>query len=50
MADNSNITTTEIAEMLNISRRAVAKQIAKLKEQNIIKRIGADKGGHWEVL
>ena len=50
MTDNSDITTTEIASKLNISRRAVAKQIAKLKEQNIIKRIGPDKGGYWEVI
>lgn len=39
-----------MAENLGISRRAVAKQIAKLQENNIIRRIGADKGGYWEIV
>ena len=47
---NSGITTQEMADSLGISRRAVAKQIAALQEKNIIRRIGADKGGHWEVI
>jgi hypothetical protein len=28
----------------------VAKQIAILKEENIIHRVGPDKGGRWEVM
>ena len=47
---NPYITTTEMAENLKISRRAIAKQIANLKENNQIRRIGPDKGGHWEVI
>jgi len=35
---------------LNISRRAIAKQIAKLKEKGKLRRIGSDKGGHWKIL
>lgn len=49
MKQNKNITISDIAKRLNISTRAVEKQIAKLKKQNIIKRIGPDKGGYWEV-
>jgi ATP-dependent DNA helicase RecG len=40
----------EIATRLGISKRAVEKQIAKLREQGRIRRVGPDKGGHWEVL
>ena len=47
---NPYITTTEMAENLKISRRAIAKQIANLKENNKIHRIGPDNGGHWEVI
>ena len=47
---NPYITTTEIAETLGISRRAITKQIANLKENNQIRRIGPDKGGHWEII
>jgi ATP-dependent DNA helicase RecG len=48
--DNRFITTSEMAYLLNRSRSAIAKQIAKLKENNELKRIGPDKGGHWEIV
>ncbi|MBP3709112.1 MAG: HTH domain-containing protein [Treponema sp.] len=44
------ITTQAMADKIGISRRAVAKQIAILQEKNIIRRIGGDKGGYWEVM
>ena len=37
-----------MAYLLNMSRSAIAKQIASLKEENKLKRIGPDKGGYWE--
>ena len=49
IAKNGSITTTEMAEIIGISRRAVAKQIAKLKKEGIIKRVGSTKSGIWEV-
>ncbi|MHC1755806.1 MAG: HTH domain-containing protein [Methanosarcina sp.] len=39
----------ELAEILEISSRAVEKQIANLKYKGLLKRIGPDKGGYWEV-
>jgi ATP-dependent DNA helicase RecG len=36
--------------MLGISPRAVEKQIARLREEGRVRRIGPDKGGHWEVV
>lgn len=47
---NAGITTQQMADHLGISRRAVAKAIAKLQAENLIRRIGPDKGGHWEIL
>ncbi len=49
MRENNKITTTEIADILGISRRAVAKQIEKLKNEGKLRRIGPAKGGHWEA-
>lgn len=46
---DGSITTTEMAEIIGISRRAVAKQIAKLKKEGIIKRVGSTKSGIWVV-
>lgn len=47
---NSKITTQKMADELGITRRAVAKQIAMLQAKNIIRRVGPDKGGHWEIV
>jgi predicted HTH transcriptional regulator len=47
---NAHITIKELAEQLNISTRAVEKNISKLKAENRVERIGSDKGGHWKVI
>ena len=46
---NSYITTQEMAELIGIDRSNVARAIKKLQSQGILRRIGPDKGGHWEV-
>ena len=40
----------EVAERLDITPRAVEKQIAKMRNEGRIRRIGPDRGGHWEVI
>ena len=35
---------------IDMSARGVEKQIRKLREAGIIKRIGADFGGYWEII
>lgn len=47
---NPNVTTSEMVLTLGISERAVFKQIKLLKEANRIRRVGPDKGGHWEII
>lgn len=50
MKENPSVTINELALMLSISDRAVSKHLKKLQEQGIIKRVGADRGGYWEVI
>lgn len=50
MTENPKITAAQIAERLGITTRAVEKQIAKLRTKEIIKRVGPNKGGHWEII
>ena len=52
MTINSNPSATlfEIHEMTQLSVSGVRKIIDRLREQGVIKRIGPDKGGHWELL
>ena len=40
----------ELAQRIGISPRAVEKQIAKLRQEGRLRRIGPAKGGHWEIL
>ena len=35
---------------MGISHRKVQENIQKLKEMNKLKRVGPDKGGHWEIV
>jgi ATP-dependent DNA helicase RecG len=43
------ISAAEIAMEIDMSSRGVEKQIKKLREAGIIKRVGADRGGYWEI-
>lgn len=45
-----NITQAQIASQIGISRHHVAINISKLKNMNLIRRIGSDRGGHWEII
>src|SRR5690606_37547423 len=47
--DNESITATEMADIIKISTRAIEKQLARLKCEGVIDRIGPDKGGYWKV-
>ena len=48
--EHPKITQTELAEKLQISIKGVEKQIKMLRTSGIIRRVGPDKGGHWEVI
>ena len=45
-----DITLSEMATRLGMTRNGVDKNIRKLKDQGIIRRVGPDKGGHWEII
>ena len=47
---NPDITTLEMADNIGIDRRNITRNIKKLVEGGFIKRVGPDKGGHWEVI
>ena len=48
--ENANISTQEMAERIGIDRRNITRAIHKLREAGIIRRVGPDKGGHWEII
>ncbi len=48
--ENPFITQEELSSIVGIARFNINKNMKKLQEQGIIKRVGADKNGHWEVI
>ena len=50
IAQDSTISTEEMAESIGISRKGIEWQMARLKTEGLVRRIGPAKGGHWEVI
>ena len=48
--NNPQSTLVELAKQTGYSRSWVAKTMKRLQEQGIIKRIGSDKSGYWEIV
>ena len=49
MKENSKIIIYELMEKLSMSESGIKKVIKKLKDENIISRVGSLKSGHWEI-
>ena len=48
--NNSKVSAAEIAMKLGVSARAVEKRIRFLRESGVIRRVGPNKGGSWEII
>ncbi|MCD6180052.1 MAG: winged helix-turn-helix transcriptional regulator [Bacteroidales bacterium] len=47
---NNSLTREDLAKLTNVSSNAIKQQLAKLKKEGRIKRIGSTKTGHWRVI
>ena len=50
IAGEPQITIAEIALRVGISSRGVEKHLKTLREAGLLRRVGADKGGYWEIV
>ncbi len=48
--ENPFVTQAALAERLNLTRKTIVSNMKKLQTNGLIRRIGADKNGHWEVV
>jgi ATP-dependent DNA helicase RecG len=46
---NPTSTIAELAVKISIGEKRIEKHISDLKAKGLLRRIGPDKGGHWEV-
>ena len=47
---NNKTTISELAILIGISEKGIEFNLQKLKKEKIIRRVGPDKGGSWEIL
>ena len=50
IAQNPSISAQQMARQFGVSITAVQNHLDYLKDNKIIRRVGPDKGGHWEVV
>ena len=47
---NPHLTIEELSAFFTVAEKTIKRDIAVLKNEGKIKRVGSDKTGHWEVL
>lgn len=47
--ENPFITQEELSKNIGIARKSIISNMKKLQENGLIKRVGADKNGYWQV-
>ena len=47
---NPSISTIEMASIIGITKRSIVRQMKKLQDSGLIRRVGPTNGGYWEVL
>ena len=50
ISDNNRASASDMAIQLGVSSRAVEKRIRILRENGVIRRVGPDRGGYWEIV
>jgi len=48
--ENPKISAKKLSELVGISSRKVEENIKKLKDKQIIERVGANRGGYWRIM
>ena len=49
MNDNY-VTYDDLKTIVGVDRQTITRNIAVLKEKGVVRRVGEDKNGYWEVL
>ena len=48
--ENPFVTQEELSEIVGIAKLNIIKNMKKLQENGLLRRVGADKNGHWEII
>jgi predicted HTH transcriptional regulator len=47
---NKNVSIQQLEEQLQIGHTTIKKILREMQVEGIIRRVGPDKGGHWEII
>ena len=47
---NPNVTILQVAKQLNLNTRGIARHFKVLQDKGIIRRVGSDRKGYWEII
>jgi ATP-dependent DNA helicase RecG len=47
---DSRISTRILVDAIGVSTTAMDKTLARLKDKDVLRRVGPARGGHWEIL
>lgn len=50
LKQDNHITQSQMSSIIGTGRTSITNNIKKLKDKNIIKRIGSDRNGYWKIL
>jgi predicted HTH transcriptional regulator len=50
MQENKSITIERLSQLCNVSSKTIKRDIAQLKKEGKLKRIGSFKSGYWEIV
>lgn len=50
LRQNPMVSRKDLAASMKIHESAVQKRLEVLRKNGVIRRVGPDKGGHWEVI
>jgi len=50
MSRDNKISIPKLAKEMKVNEKTIKRDIEKLRKLNRIRRIGPDKGGHWEII
>ncbi len=47
---DNRITIKQLAELLNVAKRTIERNLRLLQIKGLLKRVGSTKGGYWEII
>ena len=50
LKDNQKLSAKDLAKIIDLSPRTIQRHIRSLRTKKLIKRIGSDKSGYWEII